>query len=71
MMKATLFALLVALFLFGCGESSQPSEDVDMIFLAEMTPLEDTILDKVLDKWWIVAIIVVLIVVKVVTTFRK
>ena len=43
----------------------------EMIFLSEMTPLEDTILDKVLDKWWIVAIIVVLIVVKVVTTFRK
>jgi len=42
-----------------------------MKFLAEMTPLEDTILDKVLDKWWIVAILVVVIVVKVVTTFRK
>jgi len=71
MMKATLFALFVALLMVGCGESSQPSEDVDMIFLAEMTPLEDTILDKVLDKWWIVAIIVALIVVKVVTTFRR
>ena len=67
MMKATLFALFVGLLMVGCGESSQPSEDVDMIFLAEMTPLEDTIL----DKWWIVAIIVALIVVKVVTTFRR
>ena len=45
--------------------------DRGMIFLAEMTPLEDTIFDVILDKWWLVAIIVVLIVVKVVTTFRK
>ena len=50
MMKATLFALFVGLLMVGCGESSQPSEGLDMIFLAEITPLEDTILDKVLDK---------------------
>ena len=42
-----------------------------MIFLAEMTPLEDKIIEGALDKWWIWAILIAVIVVKVVTTFRK
>ena len=42
-----------------------------MKFLAAMTPLEDTILDKVLDNWWIVAVIVILLILRVATLFKK
>ena len=37
-MKATLFALFVALLMVGCGESSQPSESADMIDTAPESP---------------------------------
>jgi antitoxin component YwqK of YwqJK toxin-antitoxin module len=40
MIKAMLFALFVALLMVGCGESSQPSEDVDM---TDTAPKKDAI----------------------------
>ena len=40
-------------------------------FLAEMTSLEDTIADKIIENWWVVAVIVIILVIKVVTLFRK
>ena len=39
-MKATLFALFGGLLMVGCGESSQPSEDVDM---TDTAPKKDAI----------------------------
>ena len=42
-----------------------------MKFLAEITPLEDKILDKVLENWWIVAVIAILLLVKIATLFKK
>ena len=44
---------------------------VEMEVLAEMTPLEDTIAEKMAENWWIFAIICILLVLKVLKLFKK
>lgn len=39
--------------------------------LGEMTPLEDTIIEKILENWWIGAVIGILLVLKILSLFKK
>ena len=39
--------------------------------LGEMTPLEDTIIEKILENWWIAAVIGTLLVLNVLSLCKK